>query len=147
MMNTIIQSSMKRHIVCLCGSTRFYEEYRLAYFSRTVLGQIVLSVGFYANNRQEHLFLRENVAFAQKEELDLLHFDKIWLANESYILNVDGYIGPSTMREIACTVAAGKELTFFEPKSGNNFLEKNSHKLGAMVAEFLNDKIPALPTL
>src|ERR1700743_2097383 len=34
-------------IVCLCGSTRYYEQFQQANYELTMRGEIVLSVGFY----------------------------------------------------------------------------------------------------
>ena len=40
-------------IVCLCGSTRFYEAFQRANFEETMAGKIVLSVGFYPHAQDE----------------------------------------------------------------------------------------------
>jgi hypothetical protein len=52
------------------------------------------------------------------------------------VLNVDGYIGESTSREMAYAIATGKKLRFLGPDAGEAFLHHNSHDLGAQVAEF-----------
>lgn len=41
-------------VVCLCGSTRFYDEFQRANYERTMAGEIVLSVGFYPHAKAEH---------------------------------------------------------------------------------------------
>ena len=105
-------------IVCLCGSTRFYDEFQRAYFDETMAGRIVLSVGFYAHsaNRMpvEH---GETVGITreQKWALDDLHKRKIDLADEILVLNVGGYIGSSTASEIMYARRFGKGIRFLEP--------------------------------
>ena len=108
------------HVVCLCGSTRFYELFQQYNFQRTMLGQIVLSVGFYPHadafaGRQLH---GEDVGVTaeQKQQLDELHKRKIDLADEVLILNKDGYIGNSTRGELMYAWRHGKEITFLEPQ-------------------------------
>src|SRR2546423_1826305 len=41
-------------IVCLCGSTRFYDAFQAANYERTMAGEIVLSVGFYPHAKAVH---------------------------------------------------------------------------------------------
>lgn len=48
--------------------------------------------------------------------LDELHRHKIDLADDVFIVNVDGYIGPSTARELAYAERQGKKIRFLEPK-------------------------------
>ena len=40
-------------IVCLCGSTRFYQQFQEANYQETMAGRIVLSVGFYPHAQKE----------------------------------------------------------------------------------------------
>jgi hypothetical protein len=40
-------------VVCLCGSTRFYQVFQAVNFEETMAGKIVLSVGFYPHAQQE----------------------------------------------------------------------------------------------
>ena len=51
----------------------------------------------------------------QKAMLDAMHLDKIELADEVLVLNVGGYIGESTAREIRHALALGKPLRWLEP--------------------------------
>lgn len=97
-------------IVCLCGSTRFSEAFREANLRETLAGKIVLSVGCDTKS-DDNLVLNEDV----KEKLDELHLRKIDLADEVLILNVGGYIGESTSRELAYAVKNGKVIRMFEP--------------------------------
>lgn len=102
-------------IVCLCGSTRFYEAFQQAAYDLTMAGKIVLSVGFYPHAKALH-GQGEGVGHdgAQKLALDELHKRKIDLADEVLVLNVGGYIGSSTRGEIDYALAHGKPVRYLE---------------------------------
>jgi hypothetical protein len=98
-------------IVCLCGSTRFYEAFQQANYAETMAGRIVLSVGFYPHSKVEHGH-GEGVGHdsEQKVALDELHKRKIDLADEVLVLNVAGYVGDSTRSEIEYAHKIGKPI-------------------------------------
>lgn len=99
-------------IVCLCGSTRFYDAFQRANYEETMAGRIVLTVGFYPHANVHH----EGAGCTpeQKIALDELHKRKIDLADEILVLNVGGYIGESTLSEIAHASATGKPIRWLE---------------------------------
>lgn len=101
-------------IVCLCGSTRFYTAFQEANYRETMAGKIVLSVGFYPHAQDEAHGEEKGCTPEQKVALDELHFRKIDLADEVLVLNVGGYTGYSTNREIAYAVKIGKPVRFLE---------------------------------
>lgn len=96
----------KPKVICLCGSTRFYEEFAKANLELTLQGYIVLSVGAYVHD--DSLNLSEQ----QKRDLDRLHKYKIALADEVLVLNKDGYIGQSTRSEIEYAELSGKPVRY-----------------------------------
>jgi|WetSurMetagenome_2_1015567.scaffolds.fasta_scaffold316485_1 hypothetical protein len=96
-------------IVCLCGSTRFSEAFRNANLSETLAGKIVLSIGCDFKSDQG-LGLTD----ADKEKLDILHLRKIDLADEVLILNVNGYIGKSTRKELDYALTNNKRVRYLE---------------------------------
>ena len=102
-------------IVCLCGSTRFYDQFQQANYERTMAGEIVLSVGFYPHAKAIHGH-GEGVGHdsAEKVALDELHKRKIDLADYVLVLNVDGYIGESTRSEIEYAEKAGRPVKYLE---------------------------------
>jgi hypothetical protein len=102
-------------IVCLCGSTRFGEAFREANLSETLAGRIVLTVGCDMRSDAE-LFvdLSDEEVARVKAGLDELHLRKIDLADEILVLNVGGYVGESTSREIAYARATGKVVRWLE---------------------------------
>lgn len=131
----------KPEIVCLCGSTRFADAFRKANRDLTLEGKIVLSVGFFGHDPKEHGELTDEI----KKNLDELHFRKIDLADWVLFLNVDGYIGDSTRREIAYSVFKKKsKIEFLNPESGEIYMNEHAHEIGRMVASFMEGKTPPL---
>lgn len=106
---------MKPKIVCLCGSTRFYEQFQEANYRETMNGKIVLSVGFYPHAQNEMHGEEKGCTPEQKIALDELHFRKIDLADEVLVLNVGGYVGSSTSNEVRYAQSQGKVLRWLEP--------------------------------
>jgi len=98
-------------IVCLCGSTKFKDEFFKANFRETMAGKIVLSVGFFAH--ADSLEITEE----EKTFVDELHKRKIDLADEVLILNVGKYIGESTMSELEYAIEHDKHVRFLEHDS------------------------------
>lgn len=102
-------------VVCLCGSTRFFTTFMRANYEEIMAGRIVLSVGFYPHSQDQAHGEQVGCTPEQKEALDQLHMRKIDLADEILVLNVGGYIGDSTRREIAYAEATGKRIRWLEP--------------------------------
>jgi hypothetical protein len=100
----------KYKIVTLCGSTRFKEQFMEAQKRLTLEGYIVISVGLFGHSGDEDVW-KPGV----KEMLDDMHLRKIDMADEIFVINVDGYIGESTMREIAYAERTGKTIKYLEP--------------------------------
>ena len=97
-------------IITLCGSTRFKEEFIKAQKELSLLGNIVISVGLFGHTGDEEVW-RPGV----KEMLDDMHLRKIDLADEIFVINVNGYIGESTKREIAYAEQTGKKVNYLYP--------------------------------
>lgn len=74
-------------IVCLCGSTRFYEAFQRANYEETMAGRIVLSVGHYPNAPDDAHCEKLGCTPEEKAKLDELHKRKIDLADEVLVLN------------------------------------------------------------
>jgi len=102
-------------IVCFCGSTRFantfmIERWKLEKQGIMTFGINILPNGYFGSENS-HGAEKEGV----KEILDELHLSKIDLSDEVVILNVGGYIGESTMKELNYAKTKGKFITYFEP--------------------------------
>jgi hypothetical protein len=94
-------------VVCLCGSGRFREAFDQAEFDETLAGRIVLTIGCNTKDVARHPDLAKH-----KPILDALHLRKIDLADEVLVLNVGGYIGESTRREIEYAERTGKPIRY-----------------------------------
>lgn len=101
-------------IVCLCGSTRFYKDFLEQNYRETMAGRIVLSVGFYPHAAAEMHGEGVGITPEQKQALDELHMRKIDLCDEILVINIGGYIGQSTAREIAYARKFGKAVRFLQ---------------------------------
>ena len=108
-------------IVCLCGSTRFYDAFRAANLRLTLAGEIVLSIGCDTKSDAD---LEAAAGFgddpdAVKADLDQLHKRKIDLADYVLVVSDDsGYFGESTAGEIRYAVEHGKPVRFAVAASG-----------------------------
>ncbi|SRR5258708_23833043 len=104
-------------IVCLCGSTRFSQAFHDENLRETLAGHIVLSIGADFKS-DDALGLTEE----DKARLDELHLRKIELADEVLFLNVDGYMGLSTLREHFYASNIGREIRYLEsPQPPNRY--------------------------
>lgn len=102
-------------IVCLCGATCFWRTFQLASLQETLAGKIVLSIAAANNTYSEHVGNMSQDEFEKvQQDLDELHLQKIRLADEVLILNVKGYIGESTRRELEYARSLGKPIRFWE---------------------------------
>jgi len=96
-------------IITLCGSTKFKDEFLKAQKELTLQGHIVISVGCFGHSDKDPRIE------ASKGMLDEMHLRKIDMADAIYVVNVGGYIGSSTRREIEYARSKGKEIMFLEP--------------------------------
>jgi hypothetical protein len=103
-------------IVCLCGSTRFWQEFQQQNINETLAGKIVLSIAPF--NQHDDISFGHLSKTEQQDltaRLDTLHRHKIDLADEVLILNVKGYIGESTKRELEYARKQNKIIRSLEP--------------------------------
>ena len=102
-------------IVCLCGSTKFMDNFHAAAWEFTMKGVIVLTVGVAKHVRTaDGGHVAEALGPGVVEMLDELHKRKIDLCDFIYVLNVGGYIGQSTRSEIEYAKAHGKPVKYLE---------------------------------
>lgn len=99
----------KYKVITLCGSTRFKEQYIEAQKRLTLEGNIVISVGLFGHSGDDEVWTE-----GTKDMLDDMHLRKIDMADEVFVINVGGYIGESTKREIAYAKENGKVVRFLE---------------------------------
>ena len=100
-------------VITLCGSTRFVDTFNEWHKKLTLDGKIVLSIGLVLPQSERENPQHNN--YKVKQMLDELHLRKIDLSDEIFVLNVDGYIGESTSKEIAYAQKTGKVIKYLEP--------------------------------
>jgi len=102
-------------VVCLCGSTRYWDLMAQANRVETAAGHVVLAPGCDLK-RPDQLWADPAGADALKRRLDRLHRHKIELADEVLVVtDASGYIGSSTRSEIALAKALGKPVRYTDP--------------------------------
>ena len=106
----------KYKVVTLCGSTRFKDEFMKAQKDLTLKGYIVISVGLFGHSGDEEVWesMDEGTLTKTKEMLDDMHKRKIDMADEIFVINVNGYIGDSTKSEIKYAHEHGKVVNYLE---------------------------------
>lgn len=102
-------------VVCLCGSTRFWDYFHAAGWQFTLDGEIVLSIGVCKHGDADGGHGGEALGQDVADRLDELHLRKIDLADRVFVLNVDGYIGNSTRKEIDYAARIGTPISYLEP--------------------------------
>ena len=93
----------------MCGSTKFKEQFLEEQKRLTLEGNIVISVGLFGHSGDSEVWT-ENT----KEMLDEMHKAKIDLADEIFVINVDGYVGESTKNEIEYAIKNNKKVSYLE---------------------------------
>jgi len=103
-------------VITLCGSTKFKNEFVKAQRDLTLKGNIVLSVGMFGNSEDaEVLENMDSETFNKtKAMLGDMHKRKIDMADEIFVINVNGYIGESTRSEIEYAKSTGKTISYLE---------------------------------
>lgn len=100
-------------IVCICGSVRFSTAFLKLAAELTEKGYIVVMPHSY-DHEKFHVGSDEDKT--KKAWLDIMHFQKIIISDFIYVVNVGGYVGASTAREIAVARAFGKPIIYSEYK-------------------------------
>ncbi len=93
-------------IITLCGSTRFKERYLEVQKILTLEEKIIISCGLFTHADDEP------TTEEQKNRLDELHLRKIDLSDAIYVVDVGGYIGESTSREIEYAKKHNKKVYY-----------------------------------
>jgi predicted HAD superfamily Cof-like phosphohydrolase len=94
-------------IVCVCGSTKYRAEILRAVRAETLEGKIVLSPGVFSHANGEHL----NAQLVSG--LTKLHEQKIRLADEVLIVDVDGRVGDATAREADLAASLSEPVRYW----------------------------------
>ena len=108
----------KYKVITLCGSTKFKDEFLKAQKDLTLKGNIVISVGLFGHSGDFEVWenMDEGTLTKTKEMLDDIHKRKIEMADEIFVINVNGYVGDSTKSEIEYAIKTGKKVNYLEDK-------------------------------
>ena len=90
--------------ITLCGSTRFPEAFEYWNTQLTLAGNVVYSVAVIAH----HSNVEGVLTSEEKRVLDDVHLKKIENSDAIFVVDVGGYIGESTFREIDHAESLGK---------------------------------------
>ena len=93
-------------IVTICGSMKFKEKMMEIAKELEVKKKYVVIQCIYSND-----------SFSEEEQhiLAELHYNKIEISDAIYVINVNGYIGNQTSKEIEYAKKLGKEVLYLEP--------------------------------
>ncbi|WP_101525798.1 hypothetical protein [Nocardioides houyundeii] len=98
-------------VITLCGSTRFEAEFAEVNQRLTLDGHVVISLGMFSlPDLQDYDWTADRSDL--KVRLSAVHFQKIRMADEVYIVDPGGYVGESTRREIAYAESLGKPVRY-----------------------------------
>lgn len=110
----------KPKVICICGSTRFADLHAIKRWELEQIGNIGLMINYlpewYAKmhfGEGVHDHFGEKTG--NKKLLDELHFRKIDLSDEIYVINYEGYIGESTRNEINYAKSKNIPIIYMEP--------------------------------
>ena len=109
----------KPKIICICGSTRFADYHAIARWKYEQSGEyICLMINYLPDWYAKEQGWKGNDHHGEqsgcKDVLDELHLRKIDLADSLFIVNLDGYIGESTRKEIEYAKSLNKPITYLE---------------------------------
>jgi hypothetical protein len=94
--------------ITICGSTRFRQAFDFWNTHLTLAGNAVYSVAVDAHGDARDALPSDS----EKELLDQVHLKKILNSDAIFVLDIDGYIGASTAREIAFARANGRDVFY-----------------------------------
>lgn len=107
--------------ITLCGSTRFKSKFEEMQLKLGMAGHIVYSLNGFGREASDVGKPDDFPLFTDhdKVKLDLVHLAKIEESDAVLILNVGGYVGESTKRELMWAELRNKEIFFLEkPRLG-----------------------------
>ncbi|MFB9356684.1 hypothetical protein [Actinoplanes nipponensis] len=104
-------AEVEAKVITLCGSTRFEGEFAEVNQRLTLAGCVVISLGMFSlPDLPGYDWTADSSNL--KARLGAVHFRKIRMADEVYIVDPGGYVGESTRREIAYAESLGKPVRY-----------------------------------
>ncbi len=111
--------------VTLVGSARFEAQFHEWSEKLTLAGMVVYSLAVFPSTKggEKSWYTEE-----QKHTLDLVHLTKIVHSDCVVVLNVEGYVGESTRREIEFATRIGRPVYYLEgPPNVERLLDRLEH--------------------
>lgn len=105
-------SNKRFRIVTLCGSTRYKDEFMKVAERLTLEGNVVLGPCVFTKSPDSNTIEPSDDMLQRLEEV---HFAKIDMSDEIFVVNKDGYIGDGTLKEIQYAVDHNKLVRFLNP--------------------------------
>lgn len=99
-------TGIPRRVYTLCGSSRFKDAHLATMARLTMDGHVVIPMGVYGH--ADGVEMTET----DKAALDDLHLRKVDMSDGIFVVDVDGYVGESTRREILYAQSQGKEVRY-----------------------------------
>lgn len=94
-------------VITLCGSMSFREEFERIDAELTLAGHVVLTPTALPPSRELNV--------EERARLGRIHLQKASMADEVLIVDVGGYVGESTRREIEHARSRGVAVSYLEP--------------------------------
>src|SRR5688572_2628929 len=111
------QAGGEAMVITLCGSTKFEAEFAEVNQRLTMDGFVVISLGMFSLPDLPG-YDWTVVSSDLTGRLADVHFQKIRMADEVYIVDPGGYLGESTRREIAYAESLGKPVRYLSRERG-----------------------------
>lgn len=99
---------MNYKIVTICGSMKFRNEMMMIAEKLELEQRYIVIQCIYGDSSKEY-------NESEMEILSKLHFEKIKISDAIYVVNVNGYIGEATKKEIEFAKSLNKEILYLEP--------------------------------
>jgi hypothetical protein len=102
--------------IALCGSTRFKDQFQEWNHKLAIAGHTVYSLSLFGREEKD-LGKEGNITISESDRvtLDLVHLDKILNSDAIVIIDVNGYTGFSTKREIEWARMKNKGIFWITP--------------------------------
>lgn len=101
--------------ITLCGSARFEQDFHRWNEDLSLAGHVVYALAAWPSR---HAGVKDWYDEQQKIALDLVHLAKIDNSDAVVVINVGGYVGPSTAREVEWARMKNKTVYYVEPVEG-----------------------------
>jgi hypothetical protein len=100
----------KTKIVCLVGSTRFFYQFQRVAYEAELAGEITVGPAFTPDVGPNEHGGQVGITPEQKTAVDAAFVHKITMADEVLVVNVGGYVGQSSRKDIEFARSLAKPI-------------------------------------